>query len=148
MISPRRTIFSTPRVVFVVYAHFTGLASPTRYGDRYEGRDFRQEEPDLPGLVHHRHKVVHAIVGLLGRVYQDRVRERPSPPSNSYLGCGSSDFLSFEDFSDRNHKETCAGCIVSLTTPTKSSFNAVRSVSSLSVAEKVSNVLLASYFLL
>jgi len=35
----------------------------------------------------------------------------------------------------RNHKETWAGCIVSLTTPTRSSFSASRSVSSRSLEE-------------
>jgi hypothetical protein len=49
--------------------------------------------------------------------------------------------------SERNHKETWAGCIVSLTTPTRSSLNASRSVSSLSLTEKASNVFAASYFL-
>ena len=39
------------------------------------------------------------------------------------------------------HKETWEGCIVSLTTPTRSSLNASRSVSSRSWAEKASRVL-------
>jgi hypothetical protein len=34
--------------------------------------------------------------------------------------------------SGRNHSETCAGCIVSLTTPTRSPLKVFRSVSSLS----------------
>ena len=38
--------------------------------------------------------------------------------------------------SGRSHKEACAGCIVSLATPTRSSLKASRSVSSLSFAEK------------
>ena len=45
----------------------------------------------------------------------------------------------------RNHSETCAGCIVSLTAPTRSSLKASKSVSSLSLAEKASRVFLASY---
>jgi hypothetical protein len=45
------------------------------------------------------------------------------------------------------HKETWAGCMVSLTTPTRSSRKASRSVSPLSLAEKASRVFLASYFL-
>ena len=49
--------------------------------------------------------------------------------------------------SGRSHKETWEGCIVSLTTPTRSSLRASRSVSSLSLAEKASRVFLASYFL-
>src|SRR5215204_4791305 len=53
----------------------------------------------------------------------------------------------FEVFSGRSHSETCAGCIVSLTTPTRLPLNASRSVSSLSFAEKASRVFLASYFL-
>ena len=40
-------------------------------------------------------------------------------------------FLSFRAGSGCNHSETCAGCIVSLTTPTRSSLKASRSVSSL-----------------
>jgi hypothetical protein len=47
-----------------------------------------------------------------------------------------------------NHKEMWAGCIVSLTTPTRSSLNASRSVSSRSYIENPSSVLAASYFLL
>src|SRR5215213_2885451 len=57
-------------------------------------------------------------------------------------------FLSFRAGSGCNHSETWAGCIVSLTTPTRSSLRASRSVSSLSAAEKASRVLAASYFLL
>ena len=45
----------------------------------------------------------------------------------------------------RSHKETCVGCIVSLTTPTRSSLKASRSVSSLSLDENASSVCLASY---
>ena len=55
--------------------------------------------------------------------------------------------LPFEAMSGRNHTETWAGCIVSLTTPTRSPLNASRSVSSLSFAENASRVFLASYFL-
>src|SRR5215207_9155009 len=47
-----------------------------------------------------------------------------------------------------SHTETWPGCIDSLTTPTSSLFSASRSVSSLSLAEKLSRVFLASYFLL
>src|SRR5215211_2255206 len=46
-----------------------------------------------------------------------------------------------------NQSETCVGCIVLLTTVTRSSLRASRSVSRLSVAEKTSRVFLASYFL-
>jgi hypothetical protein len=53
----------------------------------------------------------------------------------------------FEAVSGRSHSETCAGCMVSLTTPTRSSLKASRSVSFLSVAEKASRVLAASYLL-
>ena len=57
---------------------------------------------------------------------------------------GASSF--FEAVSGRSHsRETCAGCIVSLTTPTRSSLRALRSVSSLSFAEKASRVFVASY---
>jgi hypothetical protein len=61
----------------------------------------------------------------------------------NYVICRSSRAVS-----GRSHNETCAGCIVSLTTPTRSSFNTSRSVSSLSLAEKASRVFLASYLLL
>ena len=47
-----------------------------------------------------------------------------------------------------SHKETWAGCIVSITTPTRSLFNSCRSVLSLSLEENSSRVFLASYFLL
>ena len=57
-------------------------------------------------------------------------------------------YLPFEAVSERNHSETWAGCIVSLTTPTRSSLNAARSVWLRSLAEKASRVFLASYFLL
>ena len=53
--------------------------------------------------------------------------------------------LLLESVSGRSHRETWAGCIVSLTTPTISSLKASRSVSSLSLAEKASRVLAASY---
>ena len=56
-------------------------------------------------------------------------------------------FLSFRAGSGCNHSEACAGCIVSFTTPTRSSLNASRSVSSRNWAEKVSMVFTASYFL-
>jgi hypothetical protein len=61
----------------------------------------------------------------------------------SYCPC-----MSFEAVSGRSHKETWAGCIVSLTTPTRSFLTASRSVSSRSLAEKDSRVFLASYLLL
>jgi hypothetical protein len=48
--------------------------------------------------------------------------------------------------SGRSHKETWAGCIVSLTTPTSSSLRAPKLVSSRNLAEKPSSVFLASYF--
>src|SRR5215203_4533439 len=56
-------------------------------------------------------------------------------------------FLSFRAGSECNHTETCAGCIVSFTTPTRSSLNAFRSVSSRSFIVNPSSVLAASYFL-
>ena len=49
--------------------------------------------------------------------------------------------------SGRCHSETWAGCIVSLTTPTRSLFRASRSVSSRSSIENPSRVILASYLL-
>ena len=49
--------------------------------------------------------------------------------------------------SRRNQSETWAGCIVSLTTITRSSLKASRSVSSRILAEKASRVFIASYFL-
>jgi hypothetical protein len=68
-----------------------------------------------------------------------------APCSGSSAQLGASSF--FDAVSGRNHKETWAGCIVSLTTLTRSSLKASRSVSSLSLAEKASRVFLASYFL-
>jgi hypothetical protein len=53
----------------------------------------------------------------------------------------------FASVSGRNHSETCVGCIVALTTLTRSSLKASRSVSWFSMAEKASNVFLASYLL-
>ena len=61
---------------------------------------------------------------------------------HSYVVCRS-----FEAVSGRNHTETRAGCIVSLTTPTRSPLNASRFVSSRSFIENPSRVFLASYFL-
>src|SRR5215213_5713514 len=63
-------------------------------------------------------------------------------PASSYCGCSL-----LLAVSDRNHSETWAGCIVSLTNPTRSSLTASRSVLSRRVAEKASSVFLASYFL-
>jgi hypothetical protein len=73
---------------------------------------------------------------------------QPRARANSSLGTsfgqpGASSF--FEPGSGRSHKETWTGCIASLTTSTKSSLKASRSVSSLSLAEKASKVFLASY---
>jgi hypothetical protein len=59
----------------------------------------------------------------------------------------SSPLFCFWAVSGRSHKETWAGCIVSFTTPTRSLLKASRSVSSLSLAEKPSRVLAASYLL-
>jgi hypothetical protein len=53
----------------------------------------------------------------------------------------------FRGLSGCSHKETWMGCIVSLTTPTRSSLSASRSVSLRSLAEKASRVLAASYLL-
>src|SRR5215210_6936538 len=47
----------------------------------------------------------------------------------------------------RSHRETWAGCIVSLTTPTMSSLRAPRSVSLRNLDKKASNAFLASYLL-
>jgi hypothetical protein len=60
----------------------------------------------------------------------------------SYVVCRS-----LEAVSGGSHTDTWAGCIVSLTTPTSSPFNASRSVWSLSLAENASRVFLASYLL-
>ena len=53
-----------------------------------------------------------------------------------------------EGLSGRSHKVTCAGCIASLTTPTRSSLRVPRSVSSRNRALKAVSVFAASYFLL
>jgi hypothetical protein len=68
---------------------------------------------------------------------------RCSQISGSYSACSP-----FGAVSGRNHTDTWAGCIVSLTTLVKSSLKASRSVSSLNLDEKASRVLAASYFLL
>src|SRR5215211_1145440 len=52
---------------------------------------------------------------------------------------GYSAFSAFGGVSGRSHRETCSGCIVSLTTVTGSAFKPSRSVSYLSLAEKPSN---------
>ena len=69
------------------------------------------------------------MVAGVRRVVDDPPPFRPSPP----LG---------------TQPQRDMGCIVSLTTPIRSSLRASRSVSSLRVAEKASKVFLASYFLL
>jgi hypothetical protein len=53
--------------------------------------------------------------------------------------------LPLAPLSGRNHSEMWAGCIVSLTTSSKSSLKGSRSASSRSLAEKASRVLAASY---
>ena len=70
-----------------------------------------------------------------------------TPVSLTHLRDYSGPSLLLGTVSGRSHKETWAGCIVSLTTPTRSSLSASRSVSSLSIAEKASRVLAAWYFL-
>ena len=49
--------------------------------------------------------------------------------------------------SGSSHSEAWAGCIVSFTTPTRSSLKDSKSVSSLSIEEKDSKVFLASFLL-
>src|SRR5918994_7946479 len=56
--------------------------------------------------------------------------------------------LVLEVVSDRSHSETWVGCIVSVTTSTRSPLNASRSVSSRSFIENPSSVFVASYLLL
>jgi hypothetical protein len=69
-----------------------------------------------------------AFPGRCGRWYEPK-HYGSSPPLRSLTRA-----------SGRNHKETWAGCIVSLTTPTRSSLKASRFVSFLSFAEKASSV--------
>jgi hypothetical protein len=78
---------------------------------------------------------------------QGEVRRNLFQTSPLVRSCYSA-FSTFRDVAGRNHREMWAGCIVSLTTPTRSSLNASRSVSFRNCAEKVSKVFLASYFLL
>src|SRR5215204_6217952 len=59
----------------------------------------------------------------------------------------SDPWLCFKAETRRSQTETCAGCMVSCTTPTRSSPRASRSVSPLSLTENVSRVFLASYVL-
>jgi hypothetical protein len=71
--------------------------------------------------------------------YVDRGASRCcSQTSGSYSACSP-----FGAVAGRNHTDTCAGCIVSLTTPTRSLLRASRSVSLRSLAEKASRVFLA-----
>src|SRR5215213_4575451 len=102
------------------------------------------------------------LAALGGRSMQDPASELLRTPllgnkvnraANAHSSCPDSRIAALCLFSFRagesgcNHSETCVGCIVSLTTPTRSSLKASRSVSSLSLAEKASRVFLASYFL-
>jgi hypothetical protein len=61
---------------------------------------------------------------------------------NAFYSCAS---FPLGGGSGRRPKETWAGCIVSLTTPMRSSLKASRSISSLSLAEKASRVFAASF---
>jgi hypothetical protein len=85
------------------------------------------------------------VVLLMRKCVPSATRAGEHPSGDSFGQPGTSSF--FEAVSGRSHKETYAGCIVSLTTPTSSAFKASRSVSSRSLAEKASKVCLASYFL-
>jgi hypothetical protein len=60
--------------------------------------------------------------------------------TESWLVCCYSACSPIEVVLGRNHSETCAGCIVSFTTPTRWTLNALRSVSSRNWAEKASRV--------
>jgi hypothetical protein len=62
--------------------------------------------------------------------------------SGSYSACSP-----FGAVAGRNHTDTCAGCMVSFTTPNKSLLRDCRSVSFFNLVEKASRVFLASYFL-
>jgi hypothetical protein len=75
---------------------------------------------------------------------QHRRRDRRGVGLELPYSCPS---LLVDAVSGRSHSETCAGCMVPVTTPTRSSSKASRSVSSLSLTEKSSRVFLASYFL-
>jgi hypothetical protein len=65
-----------------------------------------------------------------------------SQTSGYYFACSP-----FGAVAGRNHTDTCAGCIVSFTTPSRSILRASRSVSFFNLVEKASRVFLASYFL-
>ena len=76
-------------------------------------------------------------------------RRRAAKASYSLCpNCVRAEFLPSGLGSGRSHKDTWAGCIVSLTTSTRSLSSASRSVSSRSLRENCSSVFLASYFLL
>jgi hypothetical protein len=105
-------------------------AQPAVVFDRYEGLD----RPPW-GTAHPR--------SLWLASEQRAVADGKCLISNCYSACSP-----FEAVSVRSHSETWAGCIVSLTTPTRSPLSASRSVSSRNWAEKASRVFLASYFLL
>ncbi len=84
-----------------------------------------------------------AVFAAYGWIRKDGSNHAEPRSEGCYSACSA-----FEVVSGRNHSETWAGCIVSLTTPTRSPLSASRSVSSRSWAEKASRVFLASYFLL
>src|SRR5919112_1199612 len=113
---------------------------PRRYAHYYEqeGQDQRGAEATATHFLRHRTSSRHpkdsSILGSCAAL----------TPMPAYAGVRG--FASPRNRSGRNHIETWTGCIVSLTTPTRSSLKASRSVSSLSLAEKVSRVFLASYF--
>src|SRR5215213_3848358 len=104
---------------------------------------------------------LHQVAGVQDQICPLQVGEqgfRQCPGTPRYMSVGDdggeraqivgrSSCLPFKGVSERSQSETCAGCIVSLTTETSSAFSASRSVSSRRVAEKASRVFLASYLL-
>src|SRR5215207_10944450 len=112
-----------------VYAYISLSTVPMPIGLGRRGRDCYRELPRIP------------ILGT--SVYRATQAQWRCPDSRmaAFL------FLSFGAGSGCNHSEAWAGCIVSLTTPTRWSLNASRSVSLRNLAEKSSRVFLASYLL-
>src|SRR5215212_158451 len=124
--------------------HSTALPSPKRYDERYEARFLSRVEPSSRRLTCQRDKRCMLVSMKLGAdfsrgcahpamqppisaTHPPLLDSRISSPEAS--GWGLAWLLhsyivrkSFGATSGRSHSETWAGCIVSLTTPTRSSF--------------------------
>src|SRR5918994_3248407 len=117
-----------------------------RVGDDAEEQDQHQEPSGGHGPSPRR-AVPRCPIEERDEAHGERQQGKDRQPRCRYRHEPSQARSRFRAVSGRSHRETWVGCIVSLTTPTSSSFSASRSVSSLSLTEKASRVFLASYFL-